>query len=525
MNQNTKIFLAVTILFFSIYTFTSDAHRATSDEEFAQQQSLRIVLQEPDPEFVLGESDSTFKYPQFVYPHPKGPICTIGVLCYNASIMHSATQIPFIFLNHHLNFLTNDSVNFTIDDFQDTHYVWWRNSFEPSLTFMELFYGPFYLSLAVGIFFLISRAFNYKITTSLLLAFLLGLGTIFFAYSQTSYNIVPSVFFALAGFLYFKKFLDTPKILYSTISASFLIFGFMMRGDIIFIIIPLFFFFIFIIIKQKQKILKLISFTLPLIVGYGFNRTIETMRFEKALLNSDVSSDFSILALGFARGGGDFFEGIFGILFSPGAGLFIYVPILLTVFFTFTDFFKRDKKLTVLCLTICALFVLHFSSFPFWEGFTAFSPKYLYTIIPFLLLPLGASIEKRGKKILPIIFVLGGLGFLFNFVYIIQDVSWFVWGQPGGFEGLMSLAQGRSCDLYICPEVTWTFQFSPLINSINLALNNLQLDLFLLKLFGIHYYLPLVFSILSIQSYILYRILKSRTVYLTDYKEDTEKNI
>ena len=191
-----------------------------------------------------------------------------------------------------------------------------------------------------------------------------------------------------------------------------------------------------------------------MIVGYGFNRTIETMRFEKALLNSDVSSDFSILALGFARGGGDFFEGIFGILFSPGAGLFIYVPILLTVFFTFTDFFKRDKKLTVLCLTICALFVLHFSSFPFWEGFTAFSPKYLYTIIPFLLLPLGASIEKRGKKILPIIFVLGGLGFLFNFVYIIQDVSWFVWGQPGGFEGLMSLAQGRSCDLYICPEVT-----------------------------------------------------------------------
>ena len=89
----------------------------------------------------------------------------------------------------------------------------------------------------------------------------------------------------------------------------------------------------------------------------------------------------------------------------------------------------------------------------------------------------------------------------------------------------MSLAQGRSCDLYICPEVTWTFQFSPLINSINLALNNLQLDLFLLKLFGIQYYLPLILSILSIQSYILYRILKSRTVYLTDYKEDTEKNI
>ena len=525
MNQNTKIFFIITVIFFSIYTFASDAHRATSDEEFAQQQSLRIVLQEPDPEFVLGESDDKFKYPQFVYPHPKGPICAIGILCYPAGIMHSITQVPFVFLNHHLNFLTNDSVNFTIDDFQDTHYVWWRNSLEPSLTFMELFYGPFYLSLSIGIFFLISRAFNYKITTSLSLAFLLGLGTVFFAYSQTSFNVVPSVFFALAGFLYFKKFLNNSKILYSSISASFLVFGFMMRNDIIFLIIPMFFFFIFIIIKQNQKILKLISFIVPLIVGYGFNKTIEAMRFENTLSNPNISSDVSILTIGFARGGGDFLEGIFGILLSPGAGLFIYVPILLTVFFTFTDFFKRDKKLTVLCLTICTLFVLHFSSFPYWEGFTSFSPKYLYTIIPFLLLPLGASIEKRGKKIFPIVLIFGGLGFLFNFVYIIQDVSWFVWGQPGGFTGLMSLAQGRSCDLYICPEVTWTFQFSPLISSISLALNNLQHDLFLLKLFGIQSYLLLILSILSIQFYILYIILKSKTVYLTDYKENTEKNI
>ena len=68
MNQNTKVFLVITILFFSIYSFASDGHRATSDEDFAQQQALRIVLQEPDPEFVLGESGNWFKYPEFWYP-------------------------------------------------------------------------------------------------------------------------------------------------------------------------------------------------------------------------------------------------------------------------------------------------------------------------------------------------------------------------------------------------------------------------------------------------------------------------
>jgi len=170
------------------------------------------------------------------------------------------------------------------------------------------------------------------------------------------------------------------------------------------------------------------------------------------------------------------------------------------------------------------MFVLEFSAFAYWQAYTAFSPKYLLTIIPFLLLPLGASIEKRGRKIFPIIFGLGVLGFLFNFVYIIQDVVWFVWGQPNA-SGLMSLAQGRSCELYICPEVTWTFQFSPLFTSIHSALVNLHPDVFLLKLLGIQYYLPLAISILSIQFYVLYRILKSGAISIAEHKKTVERDI
>ncbi len=520
MNINKKVFLVITILFFSIFTFTSDAHRSTSDEEFLQQQALRIVLQTPDPDFVLGESGSFFNYPQFWYPHMQeggGKLkCKIGIICYPIGIAFSTTAVPFIFLNQQFNFLTNDSVNYTTEDFIEPHYVWWRNSLDPDMTFMELFYGPFYLSLAIGVFFLISRAFNYKITTSISLAFLLGLSTIFFVYSQTSYSTVPSIFFLLTGFLYFKKFLDNSKILHSTIAASFLVFAFMIRGDVIFFIIPMFVFFIIYIIKQRQRILKLISFTLPLILGWQFDKFLESLRY-------DVNSlaDPSILIDGYARGGGENLQGIFGILFSPGVGLFIYVPILLTVFFTYRDFFTRERKLTVLLLVISAVIVIHFSSFTHWEGFTAHPPKYLFSIIPFLLLPLGASIEKRGKKILAIVIGLGILGFFFNFVTIIQDVSYFVWGQPGGFTGLMSLAQERSCPIYICPEVTWTFQFSPLITTISLALSKLQPDLFLLKLLGIQYYLPLLFSILSIQFYLLYRIVRSHVTSITQKQKNS----
>ena len=509
MNLEKKLFLVIFFIVFTIYVFTSDGHRSTSDEDFLQQQALRIVLQEPDPAFIPGESDNKFLYPEFVYPHPKGQACNYGVLCYPIGVIHSVTAVPFVFVNHHLNFVTNESVLFTLEDFSDTHYVWWRNSAEPDLTFMELFYSPFFSSLSVATFFLIARAFKYKISTSLSLAFLLGFSTIFFAYSQTSFNNAPSVFFLLAGFLYFKKFFDSNKILYSSISASFLVFGFMIRGDIIFVIIPMVFFFVITVInwnkKQPiQKFLKLISFIIPLYLGYQFNQIIEGIRYETTVTQDvvvDLTAPYLTMNL----------EGLSGILFSPGAGLFIYVPILLTVFFTFRDFFKREKKLAILCLTIPVLFIFQFSSFSSWEGFTGWSPKYLYAIIPFLLLPLGASIEKRGKRILPIICVLAGLGLFFNFVYIIQDVSWFVWGQPGGVEGLMSLAQGRQgCDLYICPEVTWTFQYSQLTHSIYFALNSLHPDLFLLKLFGIQYYILILVSVLSAEFYLLYRILKPK---------------
>ena len=523
MNQNTKIFLVIAILFFSIYTFTSDAHRATSDEDFTQQQALRIVLQEPDPEFVLGESGNLFKYPEFWYPYNPGGgenKCIYGILCYPAGIPHSVTEVPFIFLNHHFNFITTETVVFTVEDFPDAHYVWWRNSVEPSHTFMELFYGPLFSSLSVATFFLISRAFKYKTTTSLLLAFILGLATIFFSYSQTSYNNAPAAFFMLAGFLFFKKFIDNQKILYSIVSATFLVFGYMIRHDVVYVIIPLFFFLVLSVIFQKtwtltsiiHKIKKIISFTLPLILGYEFDRTIELMRYSIESTRT-MATDIVGQAAAFGISGTwqeVYGTGTFGLLFSPGVGLFIYVPILLTVFFAFPDFFSKNKLFTILLLVIPSLFIIDFGSFNSWQGFTAWSPKYLYVIIPFLLLPLGASIEKRGKTILPVICVLGCLGFFFNFVYIIQDVSWFVWGQPGGFEGLMSLAQGRACSLYICPEVTWTFQYSPLITSIYFALNSLHPDLFLLKLFGIQYYILTLVSVLSAEFYLLYRILKPK---------------
>ena len=80
---------------------------------------------------------------------------------------------------------------------------------------------------------------------------------------------------------------------------TFLIFGFMIRHDVVYVIIPLFFFLILYVTFQKtwtlsgiiQKIKKITSFTLPLLLGYEFERTIEAMRYSVEATTNIVLRD------------------------------------------------------------------------------------------------------------------------------------------------------------------------------------------------------------------------------------------
>ena len=83
-----------------------------------------------------------------------------------------------------------------------------------------------------------------------------------------------------------------------------------------------------------------------------------------------------------------------------------------------------------------------------------------------------------------LIVILGAIGAFFSLMWLIQDVSWFVWGTFGEDLGLYSLGIAGMHNLNLNPLVLWTFEYSQLAQSINLAFNHLQADLFLFKLFG-----------------------------------------
>ena len=99
-----KITILIFIICFTAFVFTNDGHRYSFDEDIAYQQSYRLVTWENDPSYIQGESRVFFEYTWLFPPEAAGKsraICQNGILCSQADIMHSVTQVPFILVRCH----------------------------------------------------------------------------------------------------------------------------------------------------------------------------------------------------------------------------------------------------------------------------------------------------------------------------------------------------------------------------------------------------------------------------------------
>ena len=149
IQKNHKVFLLVLAITFSILIFTSSAHRFTSDDYLAYSQAERIVNQTPIENFVLGETRPGLQGSseiQWDFPACKDPI-----ICSNVPLVYSLSLIPFIQLEQNLNILPEN--DYTSTDFDDNHYVWWRNTSSTEETFTFLFYGPLITAISTAILF------------------------------------------------------------------------------------------------------------------------------------------------------------------------------------------------------------------------------------------------------------------------------------------------------------------------------------------------------------------------------------
>ena len=205
-NFNNKFFAIIVVFSFLIFIATADGHRMTFDEDITNQEAIRITTMTPDSKFVQGESRLFFEYVHlFPADSNKRAICNIGILCSASNIGHSITQVPFLIFYNFFPIFNSVSI-FENDDFDDQNYVYWRNTLDSNFVFLDLFYGSIFSSLSVGTFYLVTREFRFTNNSSLIVTLLYAFSTLTWAYSHSTLNSVPSVFFILLGVLFFLKF-------------------------------------------------------------------------------------------------------------------------------------------------------------------------------------------------------------------------------------------------------------------------------------------------------------------------------
>ena len=87
-------------------------------------------------------------------------------------------------------------------------------------------------------------------------------------------------------------------------------------------------------------------------------------------------------------------RGLAGLLLSPGSSVFVYSPLLLVAPFGLAALWRRDRELAAAALALTGTWLFFYARFDGWSGlWSAPGPRYLFMLVPLLLLPLGLWLD------------------------------------------------------------------------------------------------------------------------------------
>ena len=126
-----------------------------------------------------------------------------------------------------------------------------------------------------------------------------------------------------------------------------------------------------------------------------------------------------------------FFEGLYGLTFSPGKGIFWYNPILFVALIAWPAFYRRHQAEALLVTAIVLANLAFYAPWYLWWAGHAWGPRFLVTILPFAALPLAPALEaalrRRGPALaLGAVAIMSvavqGLGVAVNFNLYLEEI-------------------------------------------------------------------------------------------------------
>ena len=91
-------------------------------------------------------------------------------------------------------------------------------------------------------------------------------------------------------------------------------------------------------------------------------------------------------------------SGLYGLTLSPGKGILWYAPVAFLGLAGFRPFARHWLPEAVLCLGVCAGYLLLHSVYTYWEGGWCWGPRIILPALPFILLPSIAIFGRRHRS-------------------------------------------------------------------------------------------------------------------------------
>ncbi len=248
------------------------------------------------------------------------------------------------------------------------------------------------------------RKFSATVRTAMFLSLTLCFGTFMFPYLKTIMRDVQLALLLLGSVYCLYEFRQSLRIRWLVFAGICAAFG--VLNKMVFALNIPFLAAYLILIAGKENVSRLKStfyFSLPFLGTLLIMAAYNYLRF-----NNFLESGY--------HGGTSFptplFVGVFGLLLSPGKGLFFFAPITILLLWSAKLFFKKFREEALLLYALIIANVLLYAKYVAWGGDGSWGPRYLVAILPLLIVPLGIFLDAATQSVKRIAFLLAVIGVL-----------------------------------------------------------------------------------------------------------------
>lgn len=244
--------------------------------------------------------------------------------------------------------------------------------------------SPLSLALMAGVMFRLARHLGYRQDVSVLTALIVCLATPLVVYSKTFFS-EPLVSYLLSAAVLAAVRADC-NCTRNWMVCGCALASAMMVKPVVAAVVPVFALFAF--WSGRFRWASLLGVSLPVLIAIAGVASFNWIRFGSPLDTGYRTAAWNVLP----------WVGLAGLLVSPGKGLIWYCPALLLGLVGAVSLFRRNPRLIWLLAGVVSVYIVVHSAYNHWHGGGAWGPRLILPIVPLVVFPLVALLERKYRQ-------------------------------------------------------------------------------------------------------------------------------